>query len=611
MEYFTPSPKKGSESKGKIISRRAFILTSFKFAFLAAIVSRLFYLQIIKKDDFLTKSDQNRYRSWKITPSRGVILDRENNIIADNFQVYKIAIIPKEIKSISSFFSSLSKIINISDDEIIFYKKQILKNNKYQPFVFSKNLNWKEFSKLNYNIKDLPGIQPFVSYERTYIYPLEFSHILGYVSIPNKNDLNKLSDNYWDVPNLKIGKIGLEKRFNKDLLGLPGSATYEINVFGKRVKQVIQKDGENGKVVKTTFDKDIQNFAYSRLKDVTGSVVVMDMFGNIICCTSSPSFDPNKFTYGMSHDEYKSLQNDERKPLINKAVTSAYPPASTVKMLVALSALENKIITKNFKHSCKGKVELYEQDYHCWKDKGHGRIGLNDAIKQSCDIYFYEVARLLGIDRLNATALKFGLGKKVFGDLIEETEGLIPSTDWKKRVLGKPWFLGETMIAGIGQGYMKTTPIQLCKMITQFANGGFEVNPRFIHADSVNLDNKIINNEDDLKFLLNSLYEATNEPGGTSYGSRISGKLKFAGKTGTAQVKRITEVERDRDLKNKDLPWRYRDHSLFVGYGPTIKPKYAITVIVDHGGSGSAVAAPIARDVMKKIFEKEKLLNNV
>ena len=611
MEYFTPSPKKGSESKGKTISRRAFVLTSFKFAFLAAIVSRLFYLQIIKKDDFLTKSDQNRFRSWKITPSRGMILDRENNIIADNFQVYKIAIIPKEIKSISSFFSSLSKIINISDDEITFYKKQILKNNTYQPFVFSKNLNWKEFSKLNYNIKDLPGIQPFLSYERTYVYPLEFSHILGYVSIPNKNDLNKLSDNYWDVPNLKIGKIGLEKRFDKDLLGLPGSATYEVNVFGKRVKQVIQKDGENGKVVKTTFDKDIQKFAYSCLKDLTGSVVVMDMVGNIICCTSSPSFDPNKFTYGMSHDEYKSLQNDERKPLINKAVTSVYPPASTVKMLVALSALENKIITKNFKHTCKGKVELYEQDYHCWKDKGHGTIGLNDAIKQSCDIYFYEVARLLGIDRLNETALKFGLGKKVFGDLIEETEGLIPSTDWKKRVLGKPWFLGETMIAGIGQGYMKTTPIQLCKMITQFANGGFEVNPRFIHSDSVNLENKIINNENDLKFLLNSLYEATNEPGGTSYGSRISGKLKFAGKTGTAQVKRITELERDRDLKNKDLPWKYRDHSLFVGYGPTIKPKYAITVIVDHGGSGSAVAAPIARDVMKKIFEKEQLLNNV
>ena len=611
MEYFTPSPKKGSESKAKTISRRAFVLTSFKFIFLATIISRLFYLQVVKKDEFLTKSDKNRFRSWKITPSRGVILDRENNVIADNFQVYKIAIIPKEINSISSFFSSLTKIIDLSEDEIQFYKKQISKNNKYQPFVFNKNLNWKEFSKLNYNIKDLPGVQPFISYERTYLYPNEFSHILGYVSVPNKNDLNKLNDNYWDVPNLKIGKIGLEKKFNQDLLGIPGSATYEVNVFGRRVKQVVQKDGEEGKIVKITLDKDIQNFSYARLKEVTGSVVVMDMFGNLICCTSSPSFDSNKFTYGMNEDEFKSLQSDERKPLINKALTSTYPPASTIKMLVALSALENKIITKNFRHTCKGKVELYEQDYHCWKEKGHGRIGLHDAIKQSCDIYFYEVARLLGIDRLNETALKFGLGKKVFTNLIEETEGLMPSTMWKKRVLGKPWYLGETMIAGIGQGYMKTTPIQLCKMIAQFANGGFEINPTFIETDKSNLTNKIINNDEDLKFLLNSLYEATNEPGGTSYASRISGKLKFAGKTGTAQVKRITESERDRDLKNKDLPWKFRDHSLFVGYGPTIKPKYAITVIVDHGGSGSAVAAPIARDIMKKIFEKEKLLNNV
>ena len=212
MEYFTPSPKKGSESKAKTISRRAFVLTSFKFVFLATIISRLFYLQVVKKDEFLTKSDKNRFRSWKITPSRGVILDRENNVIADNFQVYKIAIIPKEINSISSFFSSITKIIDLSEDEIQFYKKQISKNNKYQPFVFNKNLNWKEFSKLNYNIKDLPGVQPFISYERTYLYPNEFSHILGYVSVPNKNDLNKLNDNYWGCSKFKNWKNWIREK---------------------------------------------------------------------------------------------------------------------------------------------------------------------------------------------------------------------------------------------------------------------------------------------------------------------------------------------------------------------------------------------------------------
>ena len=611
MEYFTPSPKKGSESKGKIISRRAFVLTAFKFAFFATIVSRLFYLQVVKRDDYIIRADKNRFRNWKLAPSRGVILDKNDNIIADNFQVFKIAIIPKEVKSVNKFFLSLSQIIELKQEEINFYKKQLSKNNKYQPFVLSRNLNWKEFSKLNYNIQKIEGVQPFISYERTYAFPYEFSHILGYVSAPNKQELNTMNSNLQNVPNLKIGKIGLEKKLNEDLLGSPGSATYEVNVFGKRIKQVIQEDGKNGSSIKTTLDKDIQKYAYERLKNNPGSVVVMDITGDVLCCASSPSFDSNKFTYGMDNDEYKSLLQDEKKPLVNKALTTVYPPASTIKMLVALSALENKIITKNFRHTCKGKVELYGQMYHCWKDKGHGRVDLGGAIKQSCDIYFYEVARLLGIDRLQETANNFGLGKKVFENFIEEKEGLMPSTLWKKTVLGKPWFLGETMIAGIGQGYMKFTNVQLCKMMAQFANGGYKITPSFVQSEKKELNEKIISNEEHAEFLLQTLYQATNEPGGTSYGSRINGNMKFAGKTGTAQVRRISQSERDQDVKNKDLPWKYRDHSLFVGFGPTNKPKYAITVIIDHGGSGSAVAAPIARDVMKKIFEKDLKANNV
>ena len=611
MKYFTPSPKKGSESKSKLISRRAFVLTSFKFVFLATIISRLFYMQVVKKDEYTIRSDKNRFRSWKLTPSRGVILDKHDHVIADNFQVYKIALIPKEIKSINNFFSSLSELIPLNQDEIDLYKKKLVKFNKYQPFVLNKNLNWKEFSKLNYNIQNLQGAQPFISYERTYKYPFEFSHIIGYVSAPDKNDLNRLDSNFREVPNLKIGKFGLEKNLDDQLLGSPGSATYEVNVFGKRIKQVVHEEGVNGNPIKITIDKDIQNFAHHRLKNNPGSIVVMDMQGKILCCASSPSFDSNKFTYGMSEDEFKVLNKDEQKPLVNKALTTVYPPASTIKMLVALSALENKIITKNFQHTCKGNVELYDHKYHCWKEKGHGRIGLHEAIKQSCDIYFYEVARLLGINRLQETAIKFGLGEKVFANFIEEEEGLIPSTTWKRKVLGKPWFLGETMIAGIGQGYMKSSNVQLCKMMAQFANGGYKISPSFIEKEETVLTEKIINDDEYVGLLLKSLDAATNEPGGTSYASRITGATKFAGKTGTAQVRRISQLERDQDIKNKDLPWKFRDHSLFVGFGPTDKPKYAITVIIDHGGSGSAVAAPIARDVMKNIFEKDAKVNNV
>jgi penicillin-binding protein 2 len=338
---------------------------------------------------------------------------------------------------------------------------------------------------------------------------------------------------------------------------------------------------------------------------------VMDMYGNVLCCVSSPSYDPNKFTYGMSYKEYRLLTEDEKKPLINKALTATYPPASTFKMIVALSALENKIITKNFRHTCKGNVELYDQKYHCWKSRGHGRISLSSAIKESCDIYFYEVARLLGIDRLQKTAFRFGLGNYVFNNFFEEKKGLIPSTSWKQATLGKPWYLGETMISGIGQGFLRTTNAQLCKMIVQLANGGYAIEPTFLRTKNLNLGKKIIEDEKHLEILLSSLFNATNQPGGTSYSSRIVGKMKFTGKTGTAQVRSISDSQRERDLKNKDLPWKFRDHSLFVGYGPTRNPKYGISVIIDHGGSGSAVAAPIARNVMKKIFDEEKKISNV
>jgi len=611
MKYFIPTPKKGTESKGKTISRRAFILTTFKLVFFAAIVSRLFYLQIVKRDDFIVKADKNRFRKWKLTPSRGLILDKNDNVIADNFQVFKIAIIPKEIKSLDFFLLSLSKIISLSDSEIIFYKKKYFTHNKNLLFVLDKNLNWSEFSKLNYTIQNLEGAQPFVSYERAYVYPYEFSHIIGYVSVPSKKDFNSLGILYENVPNLKVGKIGLEKKINLNLLGIPGSTTYEVDAYGRRVRQIVKQDSTDGTTIKTTIDKDIQRFAYEQLKNNPGSIVVMDMYGNVLCCVSSPSYDPNKFTYGMSHEEYKLLLEDEKKPLINKAVTAVYPPASTFKMIVALSALENKVITRNFKHTCKGKVELYGQKYHCWKDRGHGRINLSSAIKASCDIYFYEVARLLGIDRLQKTAFRFGLGNYVFQNFFEEKKGLIPSTSWKQESLGKPWYLGETMISGIGQGFLKATNAQLCKMIVQLANGGYQIKPTFLKTNNLTLGKKIIEDDKHLEILLTSLFDATNQPGGTSYRSRIVGKMKFAGKTGTAQVRNISDSQREKKLKNRDLPWKFRDHSLFVGYGPTTNPKYGISVIIDHGGSGSAVAAPIARNVMKKIFDQEKKANNV
>ena len=286
----------------------------------------------------------------------------------------------------------------------------------------------------------------------------------------------------------------------------------------------------------------------------------------------------------------------------NKALSSQYPPGSTIKMLVALSALENKIVNEKLQIKCSESVEYFGQKYHCWKERGHGVMNMKTAIKESCDIYFYEVARLLGVDRLHKTAVRFGLGNYVLNNFIEEKNGVFPNTKWKKKYVGQPWYLGETIIAGIGQGYIQTTPIQLCKMIAQIGNGGFAITPSFNVNDSFEFGEKLIEKDEHLKFLQDALYVATNEYKGTSYSSRIKGDLKFCGKTGTSQVRRISAEQRERDIKNKDLPWKFRDHSLFTGYGPVEKPEYAISVVIDHGGSGSSKAAPIAKQVMEKVF---------
>jgi penicillin-binding protein 2 len=358
---------------------------------------------------------------------------------------------------------------------------------------------------------------------------------------------------------------------------------------------------------------------------------------------SSPSFDPNLFIHGISHQEWNSIRNNPLKPLVNKTVAGLYSPGSTIKPIVALSALENKIISPSFKVNCTGKMELYGQTYHCWKKKGHGVVNLRKAIKQSCDTYFYEVGRKLGIDRLNSTALKFGLGNKVLNDsYLNEKKGLVPSTEWKKNTLGKGWVLGESLITGIGQGYIQTTPLQLCLMTAQLANGGHKIYPRIVvdknqisaediknqmiiadnenkaqsllsaGADFFKLDNKkystLYENQKNVKYVLESMFSSTNEVSGTSYSSRIDNpKYQFAGKTGTSQVKRITAKDRELELKTNQIPYEERDHALYVAFGPYKNPRYAVSIIVEHGGSGSSSAAPLAKKLFKLIIDRHEL----
>ncbi len=602
------------------INRRMFILAAAKVVILGGIVSRLFFLQVKENKRYLTLSDKNRIREWKLPPIRGNFEDYFGNTIAGNFEAYELHLIPEEIENFRYTINRVRNILQLSDSQ---FQKILKKKNQIKPWenlIVSNNLTWENFSKINNNLYDLNGVKPVISISRSYPFKENFTHILGYVSQANDQDIlsNEIIKEKF-VQGLKVGKIGLEKTFENDLIGNNSIERYEVNAYGRRISQLEFQKGNKGKTIKLTIDTEIQRLANELLKEKAGSICVMDIFtGHVVAMHSSPSFDANKFVFGISNDDWQLIRNDPMKPLVNKSLSGNYSPGSTIKPIVALSALENKVVNSNFRVNCRGHknpLELYGQTYHCWKKEGHGIVNMREAMKQSCDTYFYEVARKLGVDKLSDTAKKFGLGKKVFGDLFEiEKSGLIPSTFWKKNALGRNWLLGETIITGIGQGYIQTTPIQLCLMTAQIANGGHKIIPKIILDSKTEEEDKfapIVEDAKNMKLVQDAMFSSTNEVRGTSYRSRIDDpKYQFAGKTGTAQVKRITKQDRELDLDTSEIPYEERDHALYVAFGPYKNPRYAASIVIEHGGSGGSVAAPLAKKLFKKIIDRHEIRKN-
>ena len=607
------------ENKSRLITRRMFILSSLKIAVFIGIICRLFYLQISENIKWRSLSDKNRLREWKMPPQRGIIEDYFGEKIAKNSQVFQLHMIPEDVPNLEELFFRLSKIIDFNERKKSNLIKRLKKRKPWEPIIISDNLSWSEFSRLNLFLHEIQGIKPVVSVARKYLEDGSSSHIIGYVSEISVKDLeNSELLREINIPGLKTGKNGLEKSLNEDMIGKPGLQRFEVNAYGKRIKELKFVEGTAGKNYRTTLDIDVQKFTSELLKDKSGSICVMDIYtGDIIAMVSSPTFDANKFVHGIDTKDWQDLINDDKKPLINKSIAGLYPPGSTIKPLVALSALENDVISPNTTTECKGVIELYGHTYHCWKEKGHGFLRLREGIKQSCDIYFYEVARRLGVDRLAETANKFGLGNKVFDILDEERTGLVPSTKWKLKNIGRGWLLGETLLAGIGQGYFQVTPIQLCLMTAQLANGGYKIKPKIIYNEqalqstpdaSREQFGQLYRNQENVKFVLDAQFGATNEPMGTSYRSRhVKPEYIFAGKTGTSQIRSITEEERELKLKQKDLPYKRRDHALFTAFAPYKNPRYAFSVVIEHGGAGSSAAAPLAKKVIKKVLDRQQL----
>ena len=611
--------------KSKLINRRMFIASTAKAVVFIGIVSRLFYLQVEQNKKYLTLSDKNRIRENKLPPVRGEFKDYFGKTIAGNLDVYELHVIPEQVEDFRILITRVKQILNLTDKQVDKIYKTKNKQKPWETIIISENLSWDEFSKINYYLYDLPGLKPVISVGRNYPYNESYSHVLGYVAYASQKDLSSneiINDRH--VPGLRVGKNGLEKTFENELIGTNTIQRFEVNAYGKRINQLEVQDGNQGNSLRISIDTEIQNYTYELLNGEAGSISVMDIYtGEIVAMNSSPSFNPNDFLYGIGSKEWKDLNQNPFKPLINKTISGLYSPGSTIKPIVALSALEHDVIKPGMTVRCTDSIDFYGQKFHCWKKKGHGYMNLKNAIKQSCDIYFYETARLLGVDRLNETARKFGLGDIVLKDFFDnEKKGVVPSTKWKKEAIGQNWYLGETLITGIGQGYIQTTPLQLTLMTAQLANGGNKINPTIIPnnekieniMDQMKLNQdfatdypSLVRNKENVKFVLDAMFRSTNEVLGTSYRSRIEDpKYQFAGKTGTAQVKRITEEERELDRELEQIPYKERDHAWFIAFGPYKNPRYALTVLVEHGGSGSSAAAPIAKKLFKKIIDRHE-----
>jgi len=598
----------------KMFTRRATIMSGGALGVMGTLFGRLYYIQVLESEKYRVLADDNRVSVELLAPRRGKILDRFGTELATNVSNFRLVMVPNQVGDVEAALDSLHKIIPLTPAQRErFLRKEKSEKNKNTALSVLENLDWETFAKANIWSPDLDGVYPDAGVTRSYPFGLDLAHVVGYVRAVAEDDREEDTDPLLSLPEFRVGKNGIEKSLDLEMRGAAGNRQVEVNVHGRIVRELARDEGQSGKDVVLTLDLELQSYAMRRMEGESGAAVVMDIHnGDILALASVPGFDPNDFNLGLSQAKWDSLRNDEYKPLLNKAIAGQYPPGSTFKMLVALAALEAGITVPGESVTCLGSTRLGNQTFHCWKRGGHGVMNMRNAIKHSCDVYFYEIAQRLGIDRIEQMAKRFGLGKTLDFGIPGEKPGLVPSKGWKIANTSERWQKGETLIAGIGQGYLLTTPLQLAVMTAQLANGGKLIKPRISRAigdNAVPIEEAqpIGVSQRNLDLVLGGMNAVSNEAGGTAYGSRIAeAGMELAGKTGTAQVRRITAAERAAGIiKNEDLPWNRRDHALFVAYAPVKDPRYAISVFVEHGGSGSRAAAPIAKDIMKKTLIKD------
>ncbi|MBK1663365.1 penicillin-binding protein 2 [Rhodospirillum rubrum] len=611
--------------RAKLFTRRAVLLGGAQAGLVGALAARMYYLQVIESDRYLTLAEENRFNLRLLPPPRGHIVDRFGDQLAVNRQNYRVSIIAEDILrqvrtaeerqlAIDATLDALGKIVPLSDYDRTRVIRDMKRRRSFVPVTIRENLTWEEMAAIEVHKLDLPGITIDEGLSRHYPYGDLAAHLLGYVSSVSEEEVT--GDPLLELPGFRIGKQGVEKVYDLALRGHGGTSRVEVNALGRVMDEQTTEDASAGAQLPLTIDMRLQSFAARRLAGESASTVIIDIHtGDILSMVSMPAYDPNAFTRGLSSAEWQDLVRNPRSPLTNKAIAGQYSPGSTFKMMVGLAALEGGVIKADQTVFCPGHMELGGHRFHCWKKGGHGSLSLVGALAESCDVYFYELARRCGIDRIAEMARRFGIGEVLDVGLPGERGGLMPTRAWKAATLGEGWHQGETLLAGIGQGYVLTTPLQLAVMTARIANGGLKIMPRLSRfaakpdspgflaasAQEVPAAPPLGIAKAHLDAVRRGMWAVVNGERGTARraaGIPVAG-WEMSGKTGTTQVRRISMRERETGIRREDqLPWELRNHALFVCYAPEDAPRYAVALCVEHGGGGSSAAGPIARDIM-------------
>ena len=603
------------------LTRRTAVLGALKLGLLGTLAGRMYYLQVTESERYRMLAEENRINMRLLPPSRGLVVDRFGEPLALNRQYFRLVMVAEQAGDVETTLTKLSGLVPLEEDEWSKVMRDLRRRPGFVPVTVKENLTWEEVSRIEVNTPELPGLTIEEGELRNYPAAEATAHVLGYVGAVTEEELT--DEPVLNLPGFRIGKTGVERRLDLDLRGHSGTSQVEVNAVGRVIRELDEGrvEAETGQEVQLTIDIGLQRFSQSRLaQEESASAVTLDVLtGEIYQLASSPSFDPNVMALGIEPDAWSMLINDPYKPMTNKAINGQYAPGSTFKVLVALAALEHGLIDPDETFYCNGSMVLGNHRFHCWRERGHGRMNMLQGIAQSCDVYFYELAKKVGIDHIAEMARRFGLGSTSGIDIPGERPGLIPTRDWKLANIGEPWQGGETLVTAIGQGFVLATPLQLARMTAQLVNGGHLVQPHVVRRVGPPNDDAVIGavatadglpprgptlevDPEALRFIVDGMIEVTSGPRGTARGSQIAIEhMRMGGKTGTSQVRRITPEERAAGVtKNEDLPWERRDHALFIGFAPVQAPRYATAVVVEHGGGGSKAAAPIARDLLQE-----------